>query len=124
MSPTPAAFPLRFHNSRLRQLVRDVAESEGVSQNELIEQAVEHEVVLRGAMHADDLAAAAVRLAEMSESVRRNAIERSIEEFGAGEGLREPLQAVALHEGSAEVAGQADLVDPLGVSAAFRAASS
>jgi len=78
-----AVFPLRWRNERLRALTAEVAARLGISQNELIEQAIEHEVVARGAMLSEDLRAAADRLAEL----------RNVEGFVAGEGLPEPVQA-------------------------------
>jgi hypothetical protein len=61
-----AVFPLRWRNERLRTLTAELASRLGISQNELIEQAIEHEVVARGAMLSDDLRAAADRLAELT----------------------------------------------------------
>jgi len=61
-----AVFPLRWRNERLRALTAEVAARLGISQNELIEQAIEHEVVARGAMLSEDLRAAADRLAELT----------------------------------------------------------
>ena len=43
-----AVFPLRWRNEKLRILTAEVAARLGISQNELIEQAIEHEVVARG----------------------------------------------------------------------------
>jgi hypothetical protein len=40
MADRASAFPLRLRDPRLRALVREVAQREGVSQNELIEQAI------------------------------------------------------------------------------------
>ena len=40
-----AVFPLRWRNERLRALTAEVASRLGISQNELIEQAIEHEVI-------------------------------------------------------------------------------
>ena len=65
----------------------------GISQNELIEQAIEHEVVARGAMLSDDLRAAADRLAELTEEQYERIQARGVESFIAGEGLSEPLQS-------------------------------
>ena len=45
-----AVFPLRWRSEKLRTLTAEVAARLGISQNELIEQAIEHEVVARGAM--------------------------------------------------------------------------
>jgi hypothetical protein len=65
----------------------------GISQNELIEQAIEHEVVARGAMLSEDLRAAADRLAELTQEQYERIQARSLERFVAGESQLEPLQA-------------------------------
>ena len=88
-----AVFPLRWRNEKLRTLTAEVAARLGISQNELIEQAIEHEVVARGAMLSEDLRAAADRLAELSQEQYERIQARSLERFVAGEGQREPLQA-------------------------------
>jgi hypothetical protein len=107
MADGRSVFPLRFHDARLRELVREVAARERVSQNELIEQAVENEVVARGGRLAEDLAEAAARLASLTEAEP------------------EPLQARALHSDPAPAAatGQPPAVptDRLGVLAAYSA---
>ncbi len=118
-------FPLRFKDERLRELVREVAETEHVSQTDLIEEAVAHELIFRGARLAEDLAKAARRISRMTEAQRSELIDRSLDEFAEGEGLPEPFQARALH---AHASGQeVDVVhvtipDPLGVLATFDAA--
>jgi hypothetical protein len=88
-----AVFPLRWRNERLRTLTAEVASRLGISQNELIEQAIEHEVVARGAMLSEDLRAAADRLAELTQEQYERMQARGLESFVAGEGQREPLQA-------------------------------
>jgi hypothetical protein len=88
-----AVFPLRWRNERLRALTAEVASRLGISQNELIEQAIEHEVVARGAMLSEDLRAAADRLAELTQEQYERIQARSLERFVAGEGQLEPLQA-------------------------------
>jgi hypothetical protein len=88
-----AVFPLRWRNERLRALTAEVAARLGISQNELIEQAIEHEVVARGAMLTDDLRAAADRLAELTQEQQERIQARGFEYYVAGEGRREPLQA-------------------------------
>jgi hypothetical protein len=87
-----AVFPLRWRNEKLRILTAEVAARLGISQNELIEQAIEHEVVARGAMLSEDLRAAADRLAELTEEQFERIQARSWEPFVAGEGQPEPLQ--------------------------------
>ena len=86
-------FPLRWRNERLRALTAEVASRLGISQNELIEQAIEHEVVARGAMLSDDLRAAADRLAELTQEQYERIHARGVESFIAGEGLSEPVQS-------------------------------
>ena len=56
----------------------------GISQNELIEQAIEHEVVARGAMLSEDLRAAADRLAELTQEQYERMQVRGLENFVAG----------------------------------------
>lgn len=87
-----AVFPLRWRNERLRALTAEVAARLGISQNELIEQAIEHEVVARGAMLSEDLRAAADRLAELTQEQYERIQARGLETFVAGEGLLEPVQ--------------------------------
>jgi hypothetical protein len=86
-------FPLRWRNERLRALTAEVASRLGISQNELIEQAVEHEVVARGAMLSEDLRAAADRLAGLTQEQYERIQARGVESFIAGEGLSEPVQS-------------------------------
>jgi hypothetical protein len=88
-----AVFPLRWRNEKLRTLTAEVASRLGISQNELIEQAIEHEVVARGAMLSDDLRAAADRLAELTQEQSERIQTRGLERFIAGEGLSEPVQS-------------------------------
>jgi hypothetical protein len=88
-----AVFPLRWRNEKLRTLTAEVAVRLGISQNELIEQAIEHEVVARGAMLSEDLRAAADRLGELTQEQYERIQDRSLERFVAGEGQLEPLQA-------------------------------
>ena len=90
-----AVFPLRWRNERLRTLTAEVASRLGISQNELIEQAIEHEVVARGAMLSEDLRAAADRLAELTQEQYERMQARGLESFVVGEGQLEPLQARA-----------------------------
>lgn len=118
-----SAFPLRMKDARLRALVREIAKREHLSQNELIEQAVANEVVIRGVLIAEELADAAARLAELSDRDRTSRIARSVEELAAGEGRRDPAQGRALRgpglTGSAEPSPP--VTDPFGVVAAFNA---
>ena len=121
---TSPAFPLRFHDQRLRGLVRELSDRANISQNEFIERAVEREVVLHGALAARELAAAAERLARLSDEQYESLVARSLVEFAAGEGLPDPLEARALHDtGDAAFHNQpVDTVDPWGVLAQFDSA--
>ncbi len=116
------AFPLRFKDEKLRELVREVAETEQVSQTDLIEEAVAHELIFRGARLANDLAEAADRISRLTELQRAELIDRSIDEFAAGESLPDPLQARALHSSSGQL--EEPTADPLGVLEAFNTARS
>lgn len=91
--PSRAVFPLRWRNERLRALTAEVASRLGISQNELIVQAIEHEVVAKGGMLSEDLRAAADRLAELTQEQQERIQTRGFEHYIAGEGLVEPLQA-------------------------------
>jgi predicted transcriptional regulator len=94
-----AVFPLRWRNERLRTLTAEVASRLGISQNELIEQAIEHEVVARGGLLSDDLRAAADRLAELTQEQRERIQARGFEDYVTGEGQRELLQAQLIQPG-------------------------
>ena len=94
-------FPLRWRNERLRALTAEVASRLGISQNELIEQAIEHEVVARGGMLSEDLRAAADRLAELTQEQYERIQARGLERFVAGEGLSEPLQTRSMQPAAA-----------------------
>jgi hypothetical protein len=94
-------FPLRWRNERLRALTAEVASRLGISQNELIEQAIEHEVVARGGMLSEDLRAAADRLAELTQEQYERMQARGLERFVAGEGLSEPLEIRSMQSAAA-----------------------
>ena len=96
-----AAFPLRWRNEKLRTLTAEVAARLGISQNELIEQAIEHEVVARGGMLSEDLRAAADRLAELTQEQYERMQARGLERFVAGEGLSEPLEIRSMQSAAA-----------------------
>ena len=87
------AFPLRFRSERVRALVREVAAREGISQNELLEQAAEHEVIARGALLADDLEASLNELRSATKGAHAELIRRSVTDFAQGETRADPLQA-------------------------------
>lgn len=115
-------FPLRLRSERVRALVQVVAERERVSQNELIEEAVEHELVLRGAMLAEDLELIVERLHSLADGDYEALVERSLLAAVAGEAQAEPITARALHAGAHRVV--VDLLsdsdgDPLGALSAF-----
>lgn len=114
-------FPLRLRNPRLRELAKEIARRESISQNELIEQALEHELVARGAMWVDDLRSAADRFAELTQEQYAAVMARSIEDFPRGEGRSEPLLARRITCRAVEVAPSAPGDDRLGVIAAFNA---
>ncbi len=116
------AFPLRFKDESLRELVREVAEAEHVSQTDLIEEAVAHELIFRGTRLANDLVEAAQRISRLTEPQRAGLIDRSIDEFASGENLPDPIHATALH--SSVDHAEVTLQDPLGVLATFNAARS
>ena len=97
-----------------------LAEREGVSQNAFIEQAVEHESLIRGAMVADDLAQSSRRIAALTEEQHRALIENAIAAFAAGEAQPDPVQAIALHAGRNVDSNRSR--DSLGVLAAFETA--
>lgn len=123
---TRSSFPLRLRNQRTRAFVALVSEQEHISQNELIEQAIEHELVVRGALVADDLANAAERIRVLSDEHYGSLVERSIELAAAGEALLDPLSARALRTADREerpaITSQVT-DDPLGALSAFRTAA-
>ena len=85
-------FPLRLRDDRLRDLVRMVAEREGISQNELLEQAAEHEVLARGALLADELEASAAQLRNLRAKAMTTLVEASVQEFVEAEARTDPLR--------------------------------
>jgi hypothetical protein len=121
-------FPLRLRDDRLRTLVRELAKRLGISQNELIEQAIEREVVVRGGLLSEDLRAAADRIAALSDEQHQRMTDRSIEVFVAGEANPEPLRArrISLAEPAAAppavpVAADAALSAGLDITGIYRA---
>lgn len=116
---TPASFPLRLRDERLRRLVRELADNAHMSQNEFIEVAIEHEVVVLGALVAGELASAARRLGELTDQQMAALADRSVEAFVEGEAARDPLQATALHTHATSQSRTES--DRLGVLAAFDA---
>ena len=124
MAGQSSAFPLRLRDARLRALIREVARREGVSQNEVIEHAVEGEMVVRGQLLAADLQAAADHLIRLTDAAHAELVARSVREFGEGEARPDPLAATALHahaESRAPSAAGSTVLDRLGVLAAFNA---
>jgi hypothetical protein len=114
MAHRSSAFPLRLRDPRLRALVQEVARQEGVSQNELIEHAIEDEMVMRGRLLAADLQAAASRLNELSDEAYGDVVARSMREFAEGEARPEPLAASALHSHAGQGASQVVPQQPSG----------
>lgn len=98
-------------------MVRELAERENISQNEFIELALEHEVVVRGVLVTEELAAAARRLGELTDEHYAAMVSRSVDSFVAGEAGRDPLQATALHIDAGRI--PAYRFDSLGVLEAF-----
>lgn len=88
---TSSRYPLRLRNQGVRELVRIVAEREGISQNELLEQAAEHEVVARGALLVEELEASAAQLRGATSDAIDALVDKSLDLFAEGEGLAEPL---------------------------------
>jgi len=89
---TTNAFPLRFKDAKLRELVREVARQANMSQNELLETAAKNEVVARGALLADDLEISASRLRRATAEARGDVVKASMVDFVEGEALDEPLR--------------------------------
>lgn len=85
-------FSLRFRDPVLRERVRAVAEREGISQNEFLERAAEHEIVASGALLADELEAAASRLRAMTATEAIGQVEASIRAFVAAEAAPDPIR--------------------------------
>lgn len=112
-------FTLRFHDDRVREHVRELAAQLGVSQNELIEQAVERDVMFHGAMLADDLERAAKRLHRLSARRRHDLMVRSIDGFAAAEANPDPIRPRADH--TAELTdSEAAVADTNAITEAFR----
>lgn len=127
--PRTTSFSLRLRSSRLRELVRRVAERDSVSQNELIEQAIEHEMILRGELIVEDLQLAARALADLTSAQHTDLVGRSIERFGRDEAHRDPVEGRRLElRGSSaerfrpEIPLEAGVSDRFGAVAAFEAA--
>ena len=119
-----STFSLRLRSPRLRALMQEIAQRESISQNELIEQALEHELAARGAMWAEDLRAAADRLTALTDAQHESLLKRSLVEFAGGEGRRDPLRARRITREPAVVgapAASVASVDRLGVIAANHA---
>ena len=106
-----STFPLRFRQERVRELVRLVAKREGISQNEFLEQAAEHEVIARGALLAEELEASAAKLGATTAAVYESLVESSLDEFALGESLPEPLRPRQISR----------LADPVGEPAGYGA---
>lgn len=103
--PTRPMFSLRFRSEGLRDLVREIAQREGMSQNELLEVAAEHEVIARGALLADHLELSASRLRSLSDRAAGDMIGASIDAFIAGEANPEPLRPRRISRGTSQRVG-------------------
>lgn len=116
MRMSGTAFPLRFRKERIRALVRELAEREGISQNELLEQAAEHEVIARGALLADDLQASLEQLRSATKLAHADIVNRSIVAFAEGEATADPLPARQISPPGT----RRRRVEPVGAVSAFR----
>jgi hypothetical protein len=87
-----SVFSLRFRKANLRESVRVLALREGISQNELLEQAAEHEVIFRGALLADDLELAAAQMRTLSADAYAALVEESLLSAAASESRPDPLR--------------------------------
>lgn len=115
MAPRPTV-SLRFSNPVLRERVRLLAAHIGVSQNEFLERAAEHEVVACGALLSRELEALAAQVGEMSAATRREQVEASKADFAAGEALPEPLRPRQIYR---EPTSAASTSSSIGAVAAF-----
>ena len=89
--PTPT-FSLRFRNAHLRTMVREVAAREGISQNELLEQAAEHEIMIRGHLIAEDLELALRRTIALNDQAYREFVAVRIDEVASDEARPDALR--------------------------------
>lgn len=87
-----SVFSLRLRKANLRESVRVLARREGISQNELLEQAAEHEVVFRGALLADDLELASAQFRSLSANAYAELVEASLLSAAASESRPDPLR--------------------------------
>ena len=85
MTKKASAFPLRLRSSQLQELARVVAAHDHISQNELIEQALANEVLVRGATIVADLELAAQYLVELTDAQYQQVVAKSLQEFAQGE---------------------------------------
>ena len=128
MADLATVFSLRLRDPRLRALVQEAARREGVSQNVLIERALQEDMVVRGRLMASDLSEAAERLSVLTDEAYGRVVARSMEGFAQGEARKDPLAASALASptgagsGAPEDRADARATDPLGVLTAFHAA--
>lgn len=118
-------FPLRLRDQRLRELVREVAAGLGISQNELIERATEHEVVARGAMLSEDLRLAADRMAQLTEDGYQQILDRGVDRVATGEAQRDQVSGRRItRPGGAAAVSRPATGRPSGLTDAFEAARS
>ena len=116
MTRSRDVFPLRFKNPHTRDALKHLSEQTGVPMTDIVERAVEHEVILQGADFER-------RLTDALSMVRRYQPSRDADAYidaaAAGEraGL-DPFRDVrATHDSRG---GLRPPVDPLGVLAAFK----
>ncbi len=94
--PAPST-SVRFRDPAIRQMLREVSDAAGLSQRELIEEAVARDLLFRGARLVSDLEEAARRIRALRPHAYRQLMERSIVEFAEGESQGEPIRAQARH---------------------------
>lgn len=102
-----AAFPLRFESERTRELLRLVAERQGMSMNHLAEEMIERELEVL----ALGLEVSLSRTVELLRAYRGQGRAGAWARFAAAESLPEPAPARRVPSGS----------DPFGVARAFAA---
>jgi hypothetical protein len=100
-----AAFPLRFENERTRELLRLVAERQGMSMNRLAEELIERELEVL----ALGLEVTLSRTVELLRTYRGEGRADAWAAFAEAEALPEPIQAKRLRPDP----------DPLGIARAF-----
>ena len=113
------SFSLRFRIPGLRAKVAEVAASEGLSQNELLEQAAQNEVIIRGGLIEQDLNESARVLSLITQQARANLIKASIAEAAAGEAMADPISVQGFEDTSSTLHTAEGDDSSGGVTAAF-----